>query len=285
MPADLKVDLHCHSTASDGTLPPAGVVARAAAQEVELLALTDHDTTDGLEAAYTASREHGIHLLPGIEISVTWRDKLLHIVGLGIDPEHPPLQKGLLQLRDLREGRAEEIGRRLARAGIPGALDGARRHAGDGMVTRTHFARYLLEAGVVTEMQEVFDRYLARGKPGYYRVDWAALDAAIGWITGSGGIAVVAHPLRYRLTTSWLNRVLEAFRAAGGCGVEVVCGRHSRDDIERAAGFARRHGLEASAGSDFHEPGPWIELGRLGRLPDGLMPVWHRWQAQPGVVL
>ena len=276
-PAKISVDLHCHSTASDGTLPPHEVVVRAANNGVEMLSLTDHDTTAGLDEAYLAAQEKHIRLIPGIELSVTWQGKLLHIIGLDIDPEHRPLKQGIRMLKEMREERALEMGRRLEKAGYSGAYENARRLAGYGNVTRTHFARHLIEAGVAKDFNDVFKRFLVRGKPGYYRVDWAPMEDAIEWITDAGGTAVVAHPMRYKLTASWLNRVITGFRQAGGEGIEVVCGHNSADDNARSAMFARKHGLLASQGSDFHEPGKWVELGKLARLPDGMEPVWHRW--------
>lgn len=274
----LVVDLHCHSTASDGTLAPADVVRRAAQQGVDVLALTDHDSTDGLDEAYEEATSSGLRLIPGLEISTTWQGKLLHVVGLDIDPESSELRQGIAGLQAMRDKRASDMGKSLAKAGFSDAEDAARELAGDGMVTRTHYARYLIDAGAARDMKQVFKRYLVSGKPGYVKVDWVDVGTAIEWIRQAGGIAVLAHPLRYRLTASWLNRILAAFRELGGTGVEVVCGNHSPDDNARAAMFARKHGLEASAGSDFHEPGPWIELGRLANLPDQLDPVWQRWQ-------
>ncbi|MCK5360746.1 MAG: PHP domain-containing protein, partial [Gammaproteobacteria bacterium] len=268
---------HCHSTASDGTLAPGEVVNRASQQGVDILALTDHDTTAGLDEAYISARKNGINLIPGIELSTVWQGKLLHIIGLDIDPDHAPLKQGIKMLKEMREERAIEMGRRLAKAGYLDAYENARRLAGDGNVTRTHFARHLIEAGVAKDFSDVFKRFLVRGKPGYYRVEWSAMEDAVSWITGAGGIAVVAHPLRYKLTASWLNRVLAGFKEAGGAGMEVVCGRNTPDDNARSAHFARKHDLLASQGSDFHEPGKWVELGRLGKLPDGLEPVWHKW--------
>jgi len=276
-PVTISADLHCHSTASDGTLPPAKVVTRAAANSVDMLALTDHDTTAGLDEAYLSAQENNIRLIAGIELSVTWQGKLLHIVGLDIDPEYRPLRQGIRMLKEMREERAQEMGKRLARAGYSNAYENARRLAGNGNVTRTHFARHLIEVGAAKDFTDVFKRFLVRGKPGYYRVDWAPMEDAINWITDSGGVAVVAHPMRYKLTASWLNRVIAGFREAGGKGIEVVCGHNSADDNARSAMFARKHGLLASQGSDFHEPGKWVELGKLATLPDGIEPVWQQW--------
>lgn len=276
-PVTISADLHCHSTASDGTLPPAKVVTRAAANGVDMLALTDHDTTAGLDEAYLSAQENNIRLIAGIELSVTWQGKLLHIVGLDIDPEYRPLRQGIRMLKEMREERAQEMGKRLARAGYNNAYENARRLAGNGNITRTHFARHLIEVGAAKDFTDVFKRFLVRGKPGYYRVDWAPMEDAINWITDSGGVAVVAHPMRYKLTASWLNRVIAGFREAGGKGIEVVCGHNSADDNARSAMFARKHGLLASQGSDFHEPGKWVELGKLAKLPDGIEPVWQQW--------
>ena len=276
-PATISADLHCHSTASDGTLPPAKVVTRAAANGVYMLALTDHDTTAGLDEAYLSAQENNIRLIAGIELSVTWQGKLLHIVGLDIDPEYRPLRQGIRMLKEMREERAQEMGKRLTRAGYNNAYENARRLAGNGNITRTHFARHLIEVGAAKDFTDVFKRFMVRGKPGYYRVDWAPMEDAINWITDSGGVAVVAHPMRYKLTASWLNRVIAGFREAGGKGIEVVCGHNSADDNARSAMFARKHGLLASQGSDFHEPGKWVELGKLAKLPDGIEPVWQQW--------
>lgn len=271
------VDLHCHSTASDGTLSPAQVVRRAHDMGVDLLALTDHDSTNGLEEAANEARRQGLRLIPGIEISSTWQGRLLHIVGLGIDPGHAGLQRGIRGLQQLRDTRAEKIGQHLHRAGFEGAHEAARRLAGEGMVTRTHFARHLVDCGAASDLKQVFKRYLTRGKPGYVSVEWAPMEQVVAWITAAGGSAVLAHPLRYKLTASWLNRVLAAFRDAGGDAMEVVCGNHSVDDTARCALFASKHGLRASAGSDFHEPGRWVELGRLPPLPAGQRAVWSDW--------
>ncbi len=276
-PTNIIADLHSHSTASDGTLLPAEVVTRAAGNNVDILALTDHDTTAGLDEAYRSANESGIKLVAGIELSTTWQGKLLHIIGLDIDPEHPPLKQGIKMSKAMREERAIEMGIRLAKAGYHNTYENARRLAGEGNITRTHFARYLIETGAAKDFTDVFKRFLVRGKPGYYRVDWSSMEDAVSWITGAGGIAVIAHPLRYKLTASWLNRVLTAFKDTGGEGMEVVCGRNTPDDNTRSALFARKHGLLASQGSDFHEPGKWVELGKLAQLPDGMVPVWQHW--------
>jgi predicted metal-dependent phosphoesterase TrpH len=271
------IDLHSHSTASDGTLAPAELISRATSKCVDVLALTDHDTTSGLDEAFNSSQHNNINLIPGIELSTVWQGKLLHIVGLNIDPAHPPLIKGISLLKSMREQRAIEMGKRLDKAGYENAYDNARRLAGDGNITRTHFARYLIEIGAAKDFKDVFTRFLVRGKPGYFSVEWATLEDAISWITGAGGAAVIAHPMRYKLTANWLNRVLAAFKEYGGEGMEIVCGRNSPDDTIRSALFARKHGLLASQGSDFHEPNKWVELGRLAPLPGDIVPVWQQW--------
>lgn len=276
-------DLHAHSTASDGTLSPADLVHRAHQQGVTHLALTDHDDTSGLDEAAQTADALGLTLIPGVEVSVTWEGRVVHIVGLGLDSEHPELKSGLAKLREFRDWRAEEIARRLEKAGIPGALEGARRYASGPIIGRTHFARFLVEAGHAPDVRHVFKRYLVRGKPGHVAGEWADLNAAVGWIRNAGGMAVVAHPARYDLTATKLRRLLGAFVQAGGEGIEVVSGSHSRDDAFRMAEFSRRHGLLASAGSDYHGPeNPWIELGRIPALPDGCRPIWEsqRWQTQ-----
>ncbi|HHO69573.1 MAG TPA: PHP domain-containing protein [Gammaproteobacteria bacterium] len=271
-----RYDLHSHSTASDGTLAPAELVRRAAAAGVDVLALTDHDTLDGLAEAVPAAAAAGVALVPGVEVSVSWRGLTVHVLGLGVDPAHRPLAEGLRGLSDYREWRAAEIGRRLEKRGIGGALEGARAHAHGRIVGRTHFARFLVDSGRAASVGEVFKRYLVKGRPGYVRGDWAALDDAVGWIRGAGGIAVVAHPARYRLTRSKLGHLLHDFQAAGGEGLEVVSGSHSRDQTLHMAAVARSSGLLASCGSDYHGPeNPWIELGRLRALPNGCTPVWQ----------
>jgi len=269
MPA---IDLHSHSDISDGQLMPAELVARAAAGGVATLALTDHDSVDGLAAARAAASAHALRLIPGVEISVAWSGHSVHVLGLGIDPDSPDLNAGLLRLQAARARRAETIHARLAKARVPvdtGAVPPAR-------LTRTHFARALVAAGHAPGPREAFPRYLGPGRPGHVRGDWADLGEAVGWIRAAGGVAVLAHPLRYKLTATKRRALLGEFVAAGGRGLEVVWGNASRDEIATAAELARQHGLLASVGSDFHGPEQhWIQLGRLGALPRDLTPVWE----------
>ncbi len=272
-------DLHSHSTASDGTLPPTELVRLAAEAGVEVLALTDHDTTDGIAEAVRAAADRDIEVVPGVEISVTWNAQTVHIVGLGVDPGNESLQAGLRKLRAFRDWRAEEIGRRLEKSGVvPDAYQGALAHSNGVLVSRTHFARLLVDRGIVEDERKVFKHYLVQGKPGYVPGEWAELEAAIGWIHAAGGQAVVAHPARYKMTRSKRLRLFGEFRELGGEALEVVSGSHSRDDCTVMAKFASDLGLLASAGSDFHSPeNPWIALGRLPMLPAGCRPVWSGW--------
>jgi hypothetical protein len=269
-------DLHTHSTASDGTLAPSELIARAAGQGVEMLALTDHDTVAGLDEAAEAAQHNGIALVPGVEVSVTWGGRTVHIVGLDIDPSCRKLREGLAGLLAYREQRAAEIARRLERAGWPGALEGARAQAAGVLVGRTHFARYLVSRGAAKDVRGVFKHFLVAGKPGHVAGEWTTLEVAVGWIRAAGGQAVIAHPARYGFTRAKMRRFIDAFVASGGRGIEVVSGSHSRDDYFTFARWARETGLMASAGSDYHGPeNPWIELGRLPPLPDGCDPIWR----------
>lgn len=269
-------DFHLHSTASDGTLPPAILMARAAEAGIQTLALTDHDTTDGVAEAAEAASRLGLRLVPGVEISVTWGGMTVHILGLGVDPADAALQQGLAGLRDFRDWRAEEIGRRLAKDGIPDTFERARALSNGRLISRTHFARVLVERNLAGSVRDVFRRYLVRGRPGHVPGQWAALDEAVQWITGAGGQAVIAHPARYPLNRGQLRRLGQEFRAAGGVGFEVVSGSHSADDNRLMAIHAQGLGLLASAGSDYHGPGQsYLELGRLPPLPPGCTPLWQ----------
>jgi len=272
-------DLHSHSTASDGTLKPAGLVSRAADQGVDVLALTDHDTTGGVSEAREAAKRRGVELVPGVEVSVTWGGRTVHILGLNVEPGSGVLQEGLVGLRAFREWRAEEIGRRLERHGIAGALEGARRLAQGRVVSRTHFARYIVDRGRARSVGDVFRHFLVPNKPGHVPGQWASLADAVGWIRTAGGQAVVAHPARYRLTGTKVRALLGEFKECGGEGVEVVSGSHTPDDARTMAAYARSFGLLASAGSDYHGPeNPWIELGALPTLPEGCTPIWEAWR-------
>ncbi len=275
----LRYDLHSHSTASDGTLSPVELVTRAAQQGVNVLALTDHDVTDGLHEALAAAATLGITLLPGVEISVTWQGKTIHVVGLGIDHTNAVLQQGLAAMRAFRDWRAEEMGRRLEKRGIENAYAGASAYAHGTILSRTHFARYLVERGYAKDLGQVFKKYLTQGKPGYVAGEWATLPEALHWIHSAGGQAVIAHPARYKLTATRLRQLLGEFKQHGGAAIEVVSGSHSRNDYYTMANYAREFDLLASAGSDYHGPEqPWLELGKLPPLPSGCTPVWSDWQ-------
>jgi len=274
----LHFDLHSHSTLSDGTLSPEALVRRARAQGVDVLALTDHDVTDGLNEAAVTAAEVGLRLVPGVEISVTWSGVTFHIVGLNVDPEHIGLQTGLAQLRAVRTGRGEEIARRLEKHGIEGALAGAQAFASGPILSRTHFARFLVEAGYAKDMRKVFKKFLVHNRPGYVPGDWGSLEDAVGWICDAGGQAVIAHPARYRVSATRLRQFIEAFKDCGGVGIEVVSGSHSASDIAGMAQYAKRYELLASCGSDYHGPEQsWLELGRPMPLPDGCVPIWKEW--------
>ncbi len=282
MQMSLRYDLHSHSLASDGTLSPTRLVERAGGAGIDVLALTDHDTLEGVGEAVCAASRIGIRLIPGVEVSVSWGPQVIHVVGLGVDPEDKQLQEGLEGLREFRVWRAEEIGRRLEKAGIPHGFAGAKARSNGRLIGRTHFARFLVDEGYEPNVRKVFKHYLVRGKPGYVPGQWTRLEDAVAWILGAGGQAVIAHPARYPLNRGRLRRLLGEFVEAGGVGLEVVSGSHSRDDVFKMAAHARDLGLLASAGSDYHGPeDPWIELGRLPELPDGCIPVWRDWGSAP----
>ncbi len=269
-------DLHCHSTASDGVLSPTELVRRAHEKGVTALALTDHDTTSGLAEAALAARGLGLRFIPGIELSATYANQCLHIVGLNIDPLNSALLEGIAKQHATREQRAVKIAEKLSKKGISGAYQAIRLTVGQGEITRSHFADFLLTQRYVGTQQEAFDRYLGKGKPAYVPTQWIALEEAVAWIKAAGGIAVVAHPLRYNLSRKWMNRALTAFKLAGGQGIEVVTGRISIDEIQLSRQFSRQHGLHGSVGSDFHSPeNQWVELGRLPPLPGEVPPVWE----------
>jgi predicted metal-dependent phosphoesterase TrpH len=269
------VDLHLHSTASDGTLDPAALVAHVAASGVELMALTDHDTVAGIEAAAGAARALGVGFVAGVELSASWRGRSVHVLGLAIDPEAPALARALEGQRAIREARAVRIAGKLDAAGAPGSRALAAIRAAGSLPTRTHFARTLVAEGAAADVGAAFDRWLGRGKPGCVRSEWPALAEATSWIVAAGGKAVIAHPLRYPLSAGARREMCAEFAAAGGRGVEVVTGGGSPRDRDQAISLAVRCRLEGSVGSDFHDPSvPWNPPGRLAKLPASVRPVW-----------
>lgn len=272
------IDLHSHSVVSDGLLTPAELVAYAASKGVRVLALTDHDDVAGLQEAEAAADEHGLTLIAGVEISVTWRRRTLHIVGLKVDPQAPALVQGLQQIREGRHIRAEGMAESLGRAGIEDSLEGAYAYAKQGIISRTHFAQYLVEKGHAADIRSVFKKYLVKGKPGYFEYNWASLEEAMGWIIDSGGIPVLAHPGRYDLGRTNMLLLLEEFRNLGGAAIEVVTSSHTTEQFWQFAQLAHQFDLMASAGSDYHGPGhSHVDMGRLPELPAGCVPVWKDW--------
>lgn len=284
MTSSLNADLHCHSTISDGTLSPTTLAARARANGVQLWALTDHDEISGQREAATAAQAQGLDYLTGVEISVTFANTTVHIVGLGFDFDDAPLADGLQETRGGRGARAQDMAQQLALAGIPGAYEGALRYAGNPeLISRTHFARYLVEQGVCHDTSEVFRRFLTEGKPGFVPHRWARLGDAVRWIREAGGVAVIAHPARYDLTPTEEYALFSEFSQHGGQAVEVVTGSHTPAEYAIYADMAREFGLAASRGSDFHSPQEsHTDLGQLPPLPTGLTPVWEL--LQPRIV-
>ncbi len=269
------IDLHTHSTASDGALTPTELVHAASDNGVETLALTDHDTTGGLAEAKGAAAAHGIRLVPGVEISVTWQRRTLHIVGLAFDSDSSGLNTGLARLQLQRRTRAETIAAKLEKTGVADALEKAERLANGGQITRAHFARLLIDAGLCRTMAQCFKRYLKPGKPAYASVEWAGLTEAIGWIHDAGGLAVLAHPLGYGMSAAWRDRMHAAFSQTGGDAVEVCCGASSPERLQTSVHAALKYGLLGSAGTDFHSPAQrWLRLGRLPRMPETVTPIW-----------
>ena len=272
-----NADLHCHSVVSDGTLTPEALALRAHTNGVQLWALTDHDELGGQERAARAAKALGMAYLTGVEISVTFIGHTVHIVGLGVDTQHPALIEGLRQTRGGREQRAHEMSDGLARVGILGAFEGALKFVGNpDLISRTHFARFLVETGVCKETNEVFRKFLTEGKPGFVAHRWASLQNAVEWIRQAGGMAIIAHPARYKFTPNEEFALFTEFKAHGGMGVEVVTGSHSAAEYITYAEAAREFGLSASRGSDFHSPDEsHTELGTLPFLPSNLTPVWE----------
>jgi predicted metal-dependent phosphoesterase TrpH len=276
----LNADLHCHSTVSDGTLQPEALAARAKANGVELWALTDHDEVGGQHRAMAAALDLDLPYLTGTEISVTFAGTTVHIVGLGFDADDATLAAGLAATRGGRRQRAMAMSDALAKVGIKGAYEGALKYVGNpDLISRTHFARHLVDSGVCSDTHDVFRRYLVDGKPGYVAHRWATLRDAVSWITGAGGMAVIAHPGRYKFSANEEYALFTEFKAHGGRGVEVVTGSHNTSDYVKYADAALEFGLYASRGADFHSPEEsHTDLGRLPELPARLTPVWEALQ-------
>lgn len=275
----MHYDLHCHSTRSDGLLAPADVVQRAARRGVDVLALTDHDELAGLGEAREAAREAGITLINGSELSVSWHDDTVHIVALGIDPDNAELASGLESIRSGRDARARRIGAALAESGIPDAFEGALTYVtSERLISRTHFARHLVDSGHARDMKDAFRHFLTPGKPGYVSHVWASLSQVVGWIHQAGGQAVIAHPGRYKVSSAQLRTLIGEFRDLGGDAIEVVSPSHSPAQYVEFAAIARAFALKASCGSDFHGPGESrMDFGDLPPLPAGMDPVWSAW--------
>jgi predicted metal-dependent phosphoesterase TrpH len=276
----INADLHCHSVVSDGTLTPEALACRAHANGVQIWSLTDHDEIGGQERAKKAAEDLGMQYISGVEISVTWSSQTVHIVGLGMDHTNAALIEGLYQTRNGRTNRAKAIAAQLDQIGIKNAYEGALQFVGNPeLVSRTHFARFLVDSGVCKDTNEVFANYLVEGKPGYVGHEWANLTDAVNWITQAGGIAVIAHPGRYNYTSLQLDELYSQFKDMGGRGIEVVTGSHTKEEYKTFAKVALQHGFLASRGSDFHSPTEsHVDLGTLPDLPSQLQPVWLEFQ-------
>lgn len=278
------IDLHCHSTASDGALPPEELVRRAADRGVTHLALTDHDTLAGLPLAARTAADSGITLIAGTELSCVWRSQTIHVVGLDFDSENAVFQAALTRQNNNRWARARAIADKLARTRVDDLLEKATRNANGDVPGRPHFARVLVDEKVVKDPAQAFKRYLGAGKPGDVKAFWPELEEVVQWIVEAGGIAVLAHPRKYRLTATKLRALVSDFKRAGGRSIEVSIAGQSSGDLGFVAELCRREGLLGSQGSDFHFPGaPWCELGRIAKMPDGIEPVWHHFHKPVGL--
>ena len=273
-----QIDLHCHSTISDGLLSPQDLVAHAAKSGVKVLALTDHDDVGGLQAARQAALQHDIHFINGVEISATWKKRTLHIVGLKIDAENTALKTALDKVRIGRDERAQEMAAGLAKVGIEGAYEGANAIAKQSILTRSHFAQFLVQKGHVKDVKTVFKKFLVKGKPGFVDHQWMSLEAAVGLIKDSGGSAVIAHPGRYDLGTINMLLLMHEFKSYGGAAIEVVTGSHTPPQYQQFAKIAHQFSLKSSIGSDYHGPGlSYMAMGCVPELPAGCVPVWDDW--------
>jgi 3',5'-nucleoside bisphosphate phosphatase len=272
------IDLHAHSTASDGELSPTKLVELAASNGVKTLSLTDHDTVAGLAEAQAAAVENNITLINGIELSTRWDNKTFHIVGLNIDASNKTIIGSTIHLNQLREERAIKIGEKLEKANIKNAYENAKLLAGDGTVTRQHFAQFLVDNNFAKSYSDVFKRFLVKGKPGYVSVNWPTLEETVDSIKIAGGVAVIAHPLRYKITATKLRKLISDFKETGGQAIEVVTGNNNTNEITTVTNHAKKYDMAASLGSDYHNANtPWAKLGNLTTIPEGLTPVWELW--------
>ena len=278
----MKIDLHSHTYCSDGVLSPADLVARAVEKGVDVLAITDHDTVRGLADAHKTISEQNLalKLINGVEISTSWQQLEIHIVGLNINPDCPQFLARLDTQRQARVARAEEMARRLAKNQIPDVLPAVLKLANGAALTRTHFARHLISIGKASTMDGVFKKYLGRGKIGYVPNNWVEMHEAISWIHDAGGVAVLAHPLKYKLTTKWVKRLAEQFAAAGGDAIEIISPQQTPVQKRELWALCQLHGLTASVGSDFHQPTTWNDIGKNLYLTDDVTPVWANWPLQ-----
>ncbi len=272
-------DLHSHSTSSDGELSPTALIDYAHEKGVDVLALTDHDNTAGIAEARAQADKLGMSLINGVEVSSIWNKRLVHIVGLNFDIDNEPFQIGLANLREQREERGERIGQRLEKLGISGALAGARAFSNGQILSRTHFARFLVASGAVKNPNEAFKKYLGDGKPACVTSEWASMEQTVEWIKNAGGHAVIAHPARYKLSATRLRLFIEDFIECGGQGFEVVSGSQDAAENRKMADYALRYELYASKGSDYHGPNqPWLSMGKMPDLPAVCTPIWSLWE-------
>ncbi len=279
----LMIDLHSHSTISDGLLTPTALVQHAHSKGIKVLSLTDHDDIEGLKEATSEAKLLGMYLIHGVEISVTWKRCTVHIIGLNVDSENKTLLQGLSSIREGRFERAKLMAEALSQIGIKGSLEGALKYAKSGIIGRTHFARLLVETGYAKDVRTVFKNYLVKGKPGFIEHTWASLDKALSWIHESGGVAVIAHPARYDLGKNNLLALLNEFKDLGGQGIEVISGSHTAEQSLKYARISKDFQLLASTGSDYHGPGiSYREMGALPRLPEICVPIWENWNEVNG---
>jgi len=276
----MKVDLHCHSLASDGALTPQHVVERAHANNVQMLALTDHDTVAGFAEASATAAQLGLQFVAGIELSSQWSGVGIHVVGLAIEPDSPQLTIVLAGQSQKREARAQLIGKKLAKLGFENCYEGAKKIAGDSELGRPHFARYMVEQGYVEDHSSAFNKYLGAGKVGDVKSQWPEIDEVVSWIHAAGGYAVLAHPDKYKLTRMKLRRLLTHFKDVGGDAMEVVSGSQNKNVTDYFARLCEEFDFYASCGSDFHNPNTqWCDLGKVAPLPKDCRPIWSLWAA------